>query len=236
MAPDSQRDSVEDFINLYNLLVDHMARTLRVESYTTFSRLLDSYIDRKPWVRREKDWLRKVADLRNAIEHERFEPYKYIAIPTPKVLDELRRVHAAFTNPPRAIPTFQRKVAIVAPDDSLATILKIVHENKFSQVPVYEQKNFRGLITENGLTRWISSHVVDRGGSVDFGKVTAREILQSEEKRKPWQFTSGKTEVGKIKQFFVDQRLLEAVIITTTGKKDGTPIGMASRWEIDKLG
>lgn len=235
MAPDSQRDSVEEFINLYNLLADHMATNVKVEQHETFSTLLKKYIRQKPWLHKEKEWLQKVGDLRNAIEHDRFEPYQYLAIPTHIVLEKLKKVYSELTKPPRAIPTFQRNVITVAPQDSLAKVLEIVRHKKFSQIPVYENKGFVGLITENGITRWLVSHVADKGVAVDFGKVEATEILKSEEKRKPWQFTGKNTEVRQITQFFVEQKLLEAVIITEDGKKDKTPIGIASRWEIEKL-
>jgi len=58
--------------------------------------------------------------------------------------------------PELVIPRFQRDVTRISHRDTLVHVLNLVRKNDFSQFPVYREGRFVGLITENGITRWMA--------------------------------------------------------------------------------
>lgn len=86
-----------------------------------------------------------IAEIRNAMVHGKTETYRYDAIPTPAIAEQLKRCRERWINPARAIPTFQRPVEIISTDGTLARVLKTIDERNYSQFPVYEGQQFRGM-------------------------------------------------------------------------------------------
>ena len=113
-----------------------------------------------------------VEEHRNCLVHEKTHPYKNLAVPTIETVDMLEGIAQQFTNPARAIPTFRKAVETVETSTSLASVLRTIAKRDFSQFPVYESGAFRGLLTENGITRWLSHHVTTELSLVELDEVT----------------------------------------------------------------
>src|SRR5262249_13019171 len=147
------------------------------DRYVSFMHLVNTYAGKHPsWC--DADLLRVIADVRNAIVHGKTEPYRYVAVPTPVLAQSLRVCRDRLINPARAIPTFQRKVERVSVHDDLAKVLTVIKERDYSQFPVYEADKFRGLLTENGITRWLAHHVATKMSLVELEDVPVKEVLQ----------------------------------------------------------
>src|SRR5439155_23524260 len=127
---------------------------------------------------RDADLLKRIGEVRNAIVHGKTEPYRYVAVPMRALSDDLRACRERLINPALAIPTFRRKVETVSLDDNLAHVLKIVAQQEYSQFPVYEASRFRGLLTENGITRWLAQHVATKFSLVEMEEVTVKQVIQ----------------------------------------------------------
>jgi len=112
-------------------------------------------------------------------------------------------------NPARAVPTFQRGVETISIHDTLSRALKIIEARDYSQFPVYEGRRFRGLLTENGVTRWLARHVSQSVSSVMLGDIPVSQVLQNEEERKN-----------------------QAVLVTASGDETESLLGIATRWDI----
>jgi predicted transcriptional regulator len=138
-------------------------------------------------------------------------------------------------NPARAIPTFQRKVEKVSVHDNLARVLRIVRERDYSQFPAYEAEKFCGLLTENGITRWLAHHVATELSLVELEDITVKLVLRIEEKRKNYHFIPRDTRVDDVKGLFASHELLEAVLITAGGKESEALLGIVTRWDIIHL-
>ena len=91
-------------------------------------------------------------------------------------------------NPARALPTFQRTVETISIHDTLTSVLKIIDQRDYSQFPVYEDERFRGLLTENGVTRWLARHVLELSPLVELDDIPVSQVLRNEEERKNHQF------------------------------------------------
>lgn len=120
------------------------------------------------------DHLRVAAELRNVLIHQKTQPYYSLAIPTLPVVERLERIAKNLANPVKVLPRFQRRVETVDPSDLLGDVLRIIAKRDFSQFPVYSDERFRGLLTENGITRWLSRNVTAKMSLVDFDEVQVK--------------------------------------------------------------
>jgi predicted transcriptional regulator len=114
-------------------------------------------------------------------------------------------------------------------------VLKIIDERDYSQFPVYADKRFRGLLTENGVTRWLARHVAKTLSLVELDEIPIGHVLQNEEERKNHQFVSRNMRVDDVSALFAKQALLEAVLLTASGKESEKLLGIATRWDIRHL-
>jgi predicted transcriptional regulator len=180
----------------------------------------------------EADYLRMIGDLRNVLVHEKCEPYKYLAIPTITIVERLEAILDKLIHPKLAIPTFQKKVDTLSVVNSLADALKIISDKDFSQFPVYKEDSFKGVLTENGITRWLARHVSNELSLIELEEISIKSVLDMEEKRRNYTFVPRDISVDDLKEKFADLELLEVVLITEKGKKNEKLMGIVTRWDI----
>ena len=82
------------------------------------------------------------------------------------------------------------------------------------------------------MTRWLAHHVSKQMPLVDLEDVPVRRVLPEEEKRQNWLFATRRTTVDEVRMLFSTKKLLEAVLITETGKHPEKPIGIVTRWDV----
>jgi predicted transcriptional regulator len=181
---------------------------------------------------RDADLLKTIADVRNAIVHDKVEPYRYVAVPTPEIVEGLRTCPNRLLNPARAIPKFQRVVETISIPDTLVQVLRIIKKRDYSQFPVYDGQRFRGLLTENGITRWLAHHVATSLSLVELEDAHVGQVLENEGKIKNYHFTARDTRVDDLIGQFALHELLEVVLITADGKESQSLLGIVTRWDI----
>lgn len=222
---------IQQFEADYNSVDDFLRKDLRSDKQVSFAQLVKEYSRRHlGW--RDSELLRTIAEIRNVIVHGKTEPYRYVAVPTPPIVEQLRNCRERLINPARAIPRFQRTVKVVSTHDSLATVLKIIHDRAYSQFPVYKEERFRGLITENGITRWLARRIAEGLSIVKLEEVSVEQVLQNEEKRRNYAFVQRDMRLDDVRSLFAEQVLLEAVLITANGKETEKLLGIATRWDL----
>jgi hypothetical protein len=97
---------------------------------------------------------------------------------------------------------------------------------------VYSNNRFKGLLTENGITRWLAKHVERADSLVDVNDVFVSELLREEEQRDNCSFVSRDLETEILRIMFRDLEILEAVLITENGQRTEIPLGIATRWDM----
>jgi predicted transcriptional regulator len=122
--------------------------------------------------------------LRNVIIHERFGTIKNLSVPIPSVVEKIKFINNQLINPERVFPKFKRDVKTFKTNDVLTIILGSVRKDQYSQFPIYNGKDFIGLLTENGITRWLASHSEEADPLIALREVKADEILSLEENPK----------------------------------------------------
>ena len=120
-------------------------------------------------------------------------------------------------------------------NDTLAQVLKTITQREYSQFPVYDGNQFLGLLTENGITRWLAQHVSTELSLVELDEVRVSQVLQNEEKRVNYYFVARDMRLDDVRGLFASHELLEAVLITANGKESEKLLGIATRWDIIHL-
>jgi len=232
--PHGQLELIEHFEADYNAVDHFLRKALSSDIHVPFMRLVNEYsLKHAGW--RDVDLLKTIARVRNAIVHGKTEPYRYVAVPTPAIVQDLRGCRDRLMNPARAIPTFRRAVETISLHDNLSRVLKIIRDRDYSQFPVYEAERFGGLLTENGITRWLAHHVATELSLVELDDVLVKQVLQNEEKRRNYNFVAPDVRVDDVSALFASQELLEAVLITASGKEADALLGIATRWDMIHL-
>ena len=226
-----QLDLIQRFEADFNAIQHFLEAAVGIEEHETFTQLVLNYAkNHTGWV--DAELLRRIAKIRNVIVHDKTEPFHYPVVPTRAINEELRKCKERLINPARALPTFQRTVETISINDTLTTVLKTINHRDYSQFPVYEDKRFLGMLTENGVTRWLARHVVRTLSLVELDEIFVLHVLQSEEARKNHQFVPGDMRVDEVSALFAKQALLEAVLVTASGKQTEDLLGIATRWDI----
>jgi len=171
--------------------------------------------------------LRIYDDLRNALVHLRQEPKLYLSVRLPRVAGQIEQIRDQLTRPEAVIPEFQKPVHKLSEHDPLSLALRAIDENAYSQFPVYDSDgHLRGLLTENGITRWLADHITNNPTIVEFDDTTIDVILSREESRPNFEFVSRNRAIPDVVSMFSRQTQLEAVLITRSGKRDQELLGL----------
>jgi len=232
-----QLDLIERFRVAFNQIEAHLRFELREPDDTSFTRLVHLYAEQNlVWGNWAGCQLRAYAKLRNILVHTQQEREQFLCVPLPFVVERIEQIRDELLEKERVIPKFQRGVRTVKTTDKLSYALETIAEEDFSQFPVYDEDGgFRGLLTENGITRWLAHHTVREMTLVDFEDTLVETVLLEEEERRTCGFVSRQVTVQEVTIRFGQNPFLEAVLITHNGQASETPIGIVTRWDIPGL-
>jgi CBS domain-containing protein len=124
------------------------------------------------------------------------------------------------------IPAFERTIWCFSTGESLATALRYMRDEDFSQI-VVQRGGELCLVSAEGITRWLEDQV----GSVDPGTVTAGDVYPYEPAGSYRILSAGHT-VGDARRIFERGRRVFAVIVTETGTSHETPLGIVTPWDV----
>ncbi len=229
-----QIELINRFIAAYNGIQKQLARELGKDPDEQLFRLIDAYAGtHRSWAGADGCWLRDIAPLRNVLVHDALPGMPYLAVPLPQVVDRIERILEGLAHPRTAYAAFGRDVLRLDVSTTIAEALRNVREYEYSQFPVYAGGRFRGLLTENGITRWlarISAH--PETSIVDLEEQPVGVVLELEETQDSWRFARRDAPVDKIATLFAVTPLREAVLITHSGCQQEKLLGIATRWDV----
>lgn len=222
----------ERFLTTFNRIDEHLrAETgLHDRANNSFNRVLAAYTDRHPAWRYRSD-LRRFGELRNAMVHEHYDQGRPLAVPTRSTTERIEQIRDALLRPTRVDPKFRRSVATTSPSETISSLLDRIRECDFSQFPVVTDGRFLGLVTENGLTRWLAHHMT-KLSMIELAEHAVTEVLELEESRDNVTFVSRAMLVEDLVETFRKQPTLEAALITERGDRTTSFLGIVTRWDI----
>jgi|SRR5690625_547814 len=224
MPPNGER-----FIAAYNRIDKTLKKRYGIDYFISFTRMLDRLKHKDVIVRKYELDLKQYAELRNAIVHERVEPEYWIADPHDDVVERIERISSQLLNPQLVYPKYKRHVSTFQTTDTLNAVLKVIKKHRYTQFPVYEKEQFVGLLTGNGIVRWISEQA--GGNMLAIETVQLSTLLEYEKHQRNFIFMKRTTNVFEAKENFVKRfeqelRKLEAILITETGRSDEKLLGI----------
>lgn len=170
--------------------------------------------------------------LRNAIVHGQTRANVDLFIPTEIAVLDIEEIAKQLVDPPRVATKFTRKVETVSPETRLVDIWKIIKEKDFSQFPIYEGRNFLGLVTEAGISRLVTDNVMESGSfEDDISDLNVGDCLTMFP-TEACCFIGRDTIISDVLPIFSELRRVEAVLITQNGRASEVPLGIITVTDI----
>lgn len=218
----------ERFLSAYNA-IEHRLRELTGETdlFVGYSQLVDLASNDILEVRQYRDELRGLGYLRNAIVHG-YKGKPALAEPEPWVVEEIEKLERIIAEPPAIYPDFcTRDVKTLAPSDPVARAVTMMREGGYSQMPIYQGKDFRGLLTPDALTVWLGDRAA--AGVLKLQDTPIADVLALG-KYKDYVFAGRETNVFEafehFRRFQKQGRELRAVLITEHGHENQKLLGI----------
>nr|WP_161843043.1 CBS domain-containing protein [Enterococcus sp. JM4C] len=215
----------EEFLISFNRIEKWLRDELNNPSSMGFSEMVRRLARRKDLqVAANQDDLLQIAQLRNAIIHDKISEDFVIAEPNEWILQRIKQIETELTKPELVCPRFEKKVTGFDWELPLLEILKIVAEKRYSQFPLYRKGRFEGLITLRALGFWFAKR--SQQGALHLEQLKAKDLIVSDGKETNYQFISATTHVFEVEALFRDKATLEAVLITKDGNPNGNLVGI----------
>jgi CBS domain-containing protein len=228
--------NADRFLTAFSSIERYLRELTKSGKYTTFYAMLADANRKNSVVRRYTPHLKDLADLRNVIVHQRTDG-RIIADPNDGVVAEIEQIRTMLLNPPKVIPTFKADVLTLAPNARIAEAVKAMRERSFSQVPIYDNTEFAGLLTANTITRWLGASLQQDVFILSETKIS--DVLTHTEDREHVCFIGSRaTLFDALDQFQAYERndtRLEAMLITNSGRANESLLGIITVYDLPKI-
>ena len=226
------------FMAAFNDIEDHLRATLHADVHVEFTQLARAYSDRKRLNRQQRDALAAYASLRNAISHGRYYGGRPIAEPVDEVVDQIEQLRDLLKNPPTALSVLgAMKVQSVAPGDPVGTALNYVRDFDFSQLPVYDDGTYSGLLTTNAVARWLANQLISNDGYAETASVA--EVIKFAEQHECALLVPRTIPVNEALHLLAHGgkggKPVTALIVTQNGKTNETPLAVVVAEDVAAL-
>jgi len=234
---ESKMTNAQKFLDHYNELDQALAKTLGQSDYESFSQRIRQLILRNPVVRRYKDDLHQLGNLRNAIAHQSRDG-RAIAEPFDETVSLLQRILEEFKNPKRVIPEFQFEVFSVRSETRLINLLTEMKEKDFSQAPILDDLgNIIEMISTNTISRWLFGEYKNQLINLTEAKIS--DLIPYIETKENYSLISRNTSIfGTTEIYFKKSKekesKLDCMIITHSGKPSEKLMGIVCIEDIAK--
>jgi CBS domain-containing protein len=224
----------ERFLRAYNAIDNHLRRKLRLERHRGFPSVVDIAAKKLKEVRRYRDDLKEYGQLRNAIVHENTEDEHAIAEPHDDVTERIERMAELIIRPPRVFPLFKKDVFRLSPDDPIQRAVAVMYRNNYSQIPLYEDDRFYGLLSAVTVARWLGGS--DDETTFNLQRTTIKDVYRYTEEKEIHAFLPRDATVAEaISRFEESQRRkkrLTAILITENGEPHETVLGIMTSGDL----
>lgn len=244
-----KHENTTKYINYYNeidwffkelLWNDRYSRNESYKWYTVnlYNLMNDPKLSQGNIIKKHLDWFKRIGHIRNEIVHNYIERETVERlIVTDVALDEIIKYYNLLKNPPVCGKIFNTNVFSCSLTDRLSDIIKVMKNNLYTHIPVYDDNIFKWLITESTIVYWISQYI-DSNGDLVLENIQIKDIM-IDNPNDLYEFISSNTSVYDIKQKFEfaingNQRLW-ALLITNLGKQEEQLLWIITAWDIPRI-
>ncbi len=226
------------FLNSFSEIEDFLGRYTNTIRHDSFGNLVHKASRSNSIIRKYKNDLFELKDLRNAIVHERSDGH-IIAEPHDSTVILIQKIEGLLKNPPEVLPTFKGQVLTLYIYDSLLDAVRLMEQKSYTQIPILdEESNYVDLLTTNTIVRWLGANTNNKDLS-QILKVDIDEVLRYKEDSNLCLFISTKTSFLEVIEIFEEYKnkakKLEALIITQNGSKNEDFLGIITNWDLPTI-
>jgi hypothetical protein len=224
------------FLTAYAEIEEYLRNLINLNKGSSFPYVLSQASHKEPVLKNFRDDLLQYGELRNALVHERHngEP---IAEPHPDVVDSIERIRQILLSPPQLLPDFASRVEISPVNEPISSSLNKMLTGHYAKLPVYEGKQFIGLLTPRVITLWLANCFKDQSQANP--QTAVSEVLAYTQYRDNCVFLSHKDTVSSAINIFNTYsrrgQKLDAILITETGSLNQRPLGILTSSMLPKL-
>lgn len=114
--------------------------------------------------------------LRNILIHEEKSIDYVLADPSIEIIDRIISIRKKISNPDDASIFCSGNIYCLDTEDYLRDALKIIQKEKISQFPLISNNGIQGIISDNGITNWLSTKYNTKSISIE--SVTFENIIE----------------------------------------------------------
>lgn len=227
--------TTESFIDQFNQLEQIFKSRLGKSGFTPFTQMVQELSRKDAFVRGNRMALEDLADLRNVIVHKEGSPIH--AIPSDESLYFMKRFIDRYEKPKNMMDMVTHKVQYIRPDQSALSALQRMQEHHLTKLPVYENNHFKGLLSGNVITRWLSMQIDHEGQMcLDLDKTTVADILRSGEKSMQVSFIPRHMDVFHFIDVIKEKPSKAGVyIITENGRPTEKPLRIVTYYDTSRF-
>lgn len=237
VAISEETERVNRFEIAFNRIHQKLKELLPDRRDDAFTGMLEEASSRYSMLRLFRQDLRQYARLRNAMVHEYTRDEYYIAVPHLEIVESIESICRHLEKPKSVMSIAVKPVVRFQKDTRLMDVFLAIEQHGITSFPLYEDKMFQGLITEDGVSRWIASRLKE-APVIDFEPITLAEVLPFERAHNVV-FVSKKMNIFEVddlyKQKLKAETKIDAVIVTETGGMHEKPEGIITSWDLVKI-
>jgi len=228
-------NNADRFLASFNDIHRHLRERLHLHEGASFAEAIRKGRSSISPVRWRYDDLNRCRELRNTLVHTRDEDY--IAEPTEETVNTIEEIAELLMNPPRVGQLFRKDVFCLHKSEPIGRAVEVVLHESYSQIPIYEDDRFVGLLTTNTIARWLGSCIQEEIVSLQETRIA--EVLQYTEDEDNHQFISRRATLFHVLDAFASYERqgtrLEAILITENGKPSETLLGIITIWDLPRI-
>jgi predicted transcriptional regulator len=224
------------FISAFNHIEKRLEAIVTPKDYLPFAQLVDKAAGKNSAVRQFRKRLKSLGNLRNLLAHDH-EHQREVAVPTERTVRGLEAPAETITSPPPLLTVAGKTVRTCRPSDPVGAAARVMHDNCFSQIPVYDGERLVGLLTGETIARWLAARL--QGGVGILEEEPVGKVLEHQEAAAVFALVGQMaTVLDGLKEF--DQSLhsggaLQAVIVTASGQPSEAPLRIVTPTDIPRL-
>ena len=221
--------NAERFLSAYAGIEKDMNRINGSVKYVGFAELLSICSKKNAVIRSNYEELRQFNTLRNAIVHQRDNQQEIMAVPTDTVVETIEMIEELLVRR-SALNYSQYPVHHVNDRMPISDAFDYMKDHRIAKLPIYGKGGFRGVITMTEIAEW---YRLGRSGDEPVEKLTAIGT------REEVYFMPKETEIQQVLDIFADNLMKKKtsplILITETGSKKETPVGIISIYDMAKI-
>ena len=224
------------FLSVFNEIEKHLRRlTGTEENHIGFTALLRNAAPLRWEIRRYKETLKEINDLRKVLVHSHSDS-KPVATPFSHTVEHLKLIHKTITSPPKIGELFKHSVETCTVKEKLNVAIQRMHQGNYSQIPVCDDTRIIDLLTTDTIARWLSVRLAEDGILED---EPVENVLAHREDFREYEVRPEHNSIfDALEMFEMAQnrgKPLDAIIMTRSGARDDIPTGIVTPTDIPTM-